>query len=453
MKDVWSAVQDPLREALGDQNYQVWIEPIQFTGIGGDTVHLRVPNRYFGDWVRENFGTTITGELCRHLEAQVRVEFHVDGKAPAPASSPADPVGPGTAKKQTSHDSEPPPSKASPGIALDKTFGNFVVGTCNQFAHAAAQAAAESPGESQYNPLFIYGGTGLGKTHLMHAIGNAMKQRDEQLHVLYVTAEQFTNEMIDALRYRNMPDFRDKYRKRPDVLLIDDVQFFSGKDRTQEELFHTFEDLHKRGKQIVFTADVLPREIKLFAPRLRTRCESGMLADTQPPDVETMLAILRQKSEDMGLTVPADLGQWLANRVRGSIRELEGVLNRLKAISRMHGTPPTIEFAQKHLRGILPEAPSAPTVDAIIQTVASFYGLKIAEIKGTRRLKQIVRPRHVAMFLTRKLTDLSFPEIGRAFGGRDHATVQHACKKIRGLLIKDADLRNAIETVQRMMLR
>ncbi|MCK6501981.1 chromosomal replication initiator protein DnaA [Myxococcota bacterium] len=449
MQDVWSAVQGSLRERLGPQNYEIWIEPIQMLPTSGDAVRLRVPNRYYRDWVRENFGKAITEELHRYLQARVPVEFQVADTGTEDAVDGAEPTEELEPIRPTAGRGLP----TIPGVSADKTFRNFVVGACNQFAHAAAQAAAEAPGEQQYNPLFIYGGTGLGKTHLMHAIGNAMRERDDQVNVVYVTAEQFTNELIDALRYRRMPDFRDRFRKFPDILLIDDVQFLSGKDRTQEELFHTFEDLYKRGKQIVFTADVLPREIEMLEPRLRTRCESGMLADTQPPDMETMVAILRQKSEDMELQLSPELGQWIAGRLRGNVRELEGVLNRLKAAIRLHKVEPSLEVARQHLAGILPEAPTALNADEIIQTVSSFYGLKVGDVKGTRRLKQVVRPRHVAMYLVRTHTELSFPDIGRVFGGRDHATVQHACKKIRALLGKDADLRNTVETIERMLVR
>ena len=227
----------------------------------------------------------------------------------------------------------------------------------------------------------------------------------------------------------------------------------SGKDRTQEEVFHTFQWLNERGRQIVFTADVLPREIRMFEPRLRTRCESGMLADTQPPDMETLLAILRQKAEDKGLVIPDDLGQWIASRVRGNIREVEGVVNRLAAVVRLHRQPLTIPFAQRHLGNVLAEAPAAVNAEHIIQTVANFYNVKISDLKGQRRLKQLVRPRHVAMYLVRSHTEHSFPEIGRMFGGRDHATVQHACKKIRSLVQRDIDIRSAVQTLQRSLGR
>ena len=268
-------------------------------------------------------------------------------------------------------------------------------------------AAADSPGESQYNPLFIYGDTGLGKTHLVHAIGNRIRERNPEARVLYVTAEQFTNELIDSLRYRRM-EFRDQYRKQPTVLLMDDVQFLSGKDRTQEELFHTFEWLNERGRQIVFTSDVLPRDIKGFEPRLRTRCESGMLADTQAPDMETLTAILRQKAEIQGLMIPNEVSQWITARVRGNVRELEGAVNRLSAVTRLRPGPLTMDLARQHLSSMLDDQAVSINADDIMATVANFYNVKVSDLKGSRRLKQLVRPRHVAMFLIRKYTQHSF---------------------------------------------
>jgi chromosomal replication initiator protein len=302
---LWSKVQGSLREKLGAQNFEIWIRPIQMASISGNSVNLEVPNRYYRDWVAANYGPDLNKELEEAIGRPIQLQFHVARKKDVAESTHAEQTVPIVTEL-----------KPIPGVSPDKTFDNFVVGKSNEFAHAAALAAADSPGESQYNPLFIYGDTGLGKTHLVHAIGNRIRQRDPDARVLYVTAEQFTNELIDSLRYRRMPEFRDQYRKQPTVLLIDDVQFFSGKDRTQEELFHTFEWLNERGCQIVFTSDVLPREIKGFEPRLRTRCESGMLADTQAPDMETLIAILRQKAEIQGLHIPDDVSQWITARVR-----------------------------------------------------------------------------------------------------------------------------------------
>ena len=497
MDQVWSQIQGALKDKLGPQNYEIWIRPIRLLLHSGDQIHLHVPNRYYRDWVQQNYGDILAAELNRALSHPVTIHFLTgDEKPPTPASAPAAAAPPqapaaadgarrslftdllpvdaapdssddgddgddgeaedGDGAAYTAEaDTGDSVSRLSgqramhPRVSPDKTFSNFVVGACNQFAHAAAQAASEAPGMPQYNPLFIYGATGLGKTHLMHAIGNQLLSRQPDAHVLYVTAEQFTNDLIDALRYRRMPDFRNRYRVRPTILLMDDVQFVSGKDRTQEELFHTFEWLKERGRQIVFTSDVLPRDIKMFEPRLRTRCESGMLADTQPPDMETMIAILQQKAEDMGLYVPHDLAQYMVSRVRGNIRELEGVLKRLKALCDLHHAQPTIDLARMYLGSVLADEPHALSVEDVVQTVATFFNIKAADLKGKRRLKQFVRPRHLAMWLIRKHTEMSFPDIGRAFGGRDHATVQHACKKIAKALERDADLENTIRLMGR----
>ncbi|MEL6342276.1 MAG: chromosomal replication initiator protein DnaA [Myxococcota bacterium] len=490
MQQVWDQIQDTLKEQVGPQNYEIWIRPIQLAAATGELIHLHVPNRYYRDWVVSNYGDTLKEAFQRDLGHPVSIRFLIGEEQPpetptthgnnaiSPVVSTPPPSGAprSGAPRSGAPPSGAPPSGAPPSgapvpsvvdngvhhtpavpyhptVQIEKTFSNFVVGACNQFAHAAAQAVCDQPGESQYNPLFIYGSTGLGKTHLLHAIGNHFLSQQPDGHVLYVTAEQFTNDVVDALRYRRMHDFRNRYRIRPSILLMDDVQFVSGKERTQEELFHTFEWLKERGRQIVFTSDVLPREIKGFEPRLRTRCESGMIADTQPPDMETMLAILHQKAEDMDLLIPRDLGQYIASRVRGNIRELEGVLKRLKALCELHQTPPTTEFARKYLGTVLADAPQALTAEEIIQTVASFFHIKVSDLKGKRRLKQYVRPRHLAMWLCREQTDLSFPDIGRAFGGRDHATVQHACKKVRKMLDRDADLVNTIKLIERSLGR
>lgn len=431
MVEVWSQVQGSLKRKLGAQNFEIWIRPIQPTRLDHDGVHLQVPNRYYRDWVRDNYGQDLRDELFAALGHPVPVEFRIAGREAVPVH----------------HTQEPAPRQPIPGVAADKVFDNFVVGASNQFAHAAALAVAEAPGDMPYNPLFIYGGTGLGKTHLLHAVGNRIRQDDPGATVLYVTAEQFTNELIDALRYRQMPTFRDKYRKLPTLLLMDDVQFLSGKDRTQEELFHTFEWLKERGRQIVFTADVLPREIRGLEPRLRTRCESGMLADTQPPDLETLVAILHQKADDLGLNLDPEVAQWVAARVRGSIRELEGVLHRLSALCRLHRSPATLLFAQTHLSAVLMNQPRVPQPDFIIERVAEHYEVSPADILGKRRNRPLVLPRHVAMWLIRKLTARSFPDIGRVFQ-RDHATVQHACRKISNQLDQDHQLRRSVEQLE-----
>ena len=439
---LWYKVQGSLREKLGAQNFEIWIRPIQMASISGNSVNLEVPNRYYRDWVAANYGPDLNRELEEAIGRPIQLQFHVASKTTIQSVT------------ETVQTAEKPVKQTTiPGVSPEKTFDNFVVGKSNEFAHAAALAAADSPGETHYNPLFIYGDTGLGKTHLVHAIGNRILQRDPSARVLYVTAEQFTNELIDSLRYRRMPEFRDQYRKQPTVLLMDDVQFLSGKDRTQEELFHTFEWLNERGRQIVFTSDVLPRDIRGFEPRLRTRCESGMLADTQAPDMETLIAILRQKAELQGLMIPDEVSQWITARVRGNVRELEGAVNRLSAVTRLRPGPLTLDLTRQHLSSMLDDQPVSITADDIMSTVANFYNVKVSDLKGSRRLKQLVRPRHVAMFLVRKYTQHSFPEIGRIFGDRDHATVQHAVKKIRSQLNNDIDIQSAIKTLDRNIHR
>jgi len=349
----------------------------------------------------------------------------------------------------------PDPVQAEPAgrpsdsvLPPDKTFEHFVVGGCNQFAHAAARSVADDTTSIRYNPLFIYGGTGLGKTHLMVSVGHQRLATDPTTRVLYVTAEQFTNELIESLRFKRMAEFREKYRHNVDLLLMDDVQFVSGKDRTQEELFHTFEWLRERGRQIVFTADVLPREIRGFEPRLRTRCESGMLADMQPPDLETLVAILHEKAAGCGRTFPPDVAAYVASRVRGSIREIEGVVHRIDALCDLYGQPASIGFVRAHLGHVLPDGPPAPEAEDIVREVASAFQVQVAQLLGRQRVRRLVRPRHVAMYLVRKHTGASFPEIGRRFR-RDHTTVQHGCRKIEAALQTDMELRQAVHAIER----
>jgi len=460
--EIWSQIKALLKKRVGKQDYEIWIDPIQVSQKDDNNIYLSVPNRYYREYIQPNYGVMIQTELRKKYGRAIGVHFEIaneDSSSKTPASSDASPHSIKEPTRPTILDTKTTEiplntqhsNQNQMAFSADKTFDNFVVGGCNQFAYAASHAVAESPGDPQYNPLFIYGPTGLGKTHLVHAIGNKLLQLNPSAHVVYVTGEQFTNNLIDALRFRDMREFRERYRNSPTVLLMDDVQFISGKDRTQEELFHTFEWLKERGRQIVFTADVLPREILGFEPRLRSRCESGMIADTHPPDMETMLAILRQKAEDMNLDMPDDLGQFIATRIaRGNIRELEGALNRLKMMCGLLKESPTIDFARAHLGDMFTEQ-HVLTPDDVIQTVADFFNIKVIDLKGKRRLKQFVRPRHISMYLMRKHTEHSFPEIGRIFNGRDHATVQHACKKIQGLIDQDADLGHPIAHIERLL--
>lgn len=324
------------------------------------------------------------------------------------------------------------------------TFEKFVVGSCNQFAHAAAKATAEMPGTT-YNPLFIYGGVGLGKTHLMHAIGHTIKSRSPHMRVAYITSERFMNELINAIRFNKTPAFRDKYRSI-DVLLMDDVQFMAGKERTQEEFFHTFNTLHNGQKQIVVSSDCPPREIPTLEERLHSRFEWGLIADLEPPDLETKVAILKRKADMDGIRLDDDIAIYMAGKVKSNVRELEGSLVRLVAISSMKGVPLSKALAQESMKNILDsERPMGVTLDQITRTVASHYDLTIDEIKSKNNSRAIAVPRQVAMYLCKRLTRHSFPEIGREFGGKHHTTVMHSVDKIDALCREDRNFHREVK--------
>ncbi|MCB9764087.1 MAG: chromosomal replication initiator protein DnaA [Alphaproteobacteria bacterium] len=448
MSSLWEDVRHRIEQRVGAQNYEIWIKPIRLLALNGKNAELEVPNRYYLDWVQDNYADVLAEELSEQAGHALQLHFTVEAHADAP-DDPHQAIAPPPIASDGISDrgSRNHPGRTRVGVPPDKTFDNYVVGACNQFAHAAALAVADFPGQN-YNPLFVFGGTGLGKTHLVQAIGNRIASQNPKAGIVYTTAEDFVNEMIRALRFKKMEEFRARYRGYADVLVIDDIQFLSGKDRSQAEFFHTFEALKNSGRQIILTADVLPREIDKLEPRLRTRFEGGLLADIQAPDLETLIAILHRKGDSLGLEVPDDLATWISQRVRGNIRELEGALNRLAALHRFYNEPLSIEFARRHLSNLLDDEPQALTPERIMREVARFYSIKVSDIKGSRRLKAVVRPRQIAMYLSRRHTGLSFPDLGRAFGGRDHSTVQHACKQIQKLTAKDPDLRQHVETLE-----
>jgi len=329
------------------------------------------------------------------------------------------------------------------GLNPRYTFEKFVVGSCNQFGHAAAKATAESPGAT-YNPLFLYGGVGLGKTHLMHAIGHHIKQNNSHLKVAYITSERFMNEMINAIRFNRTPAFRDKYRSI-DVLLMDDIQFMAGKERTQEEFFHTFNTLHNGQKQIIVSSDCPPREIPTLSERLHSRFEWGLIADLEPPDLETKVAILKRKADMNGIELADDIAIYMAGKVKTNVRELEGSLVRLIAISSMKGVPLSKSLAQESMKNILDaERPPGLTIDNIARTVASHYKMSIDQVKSKNNSRAVAVPRQVAMYLCKRLTTHSFPEIGREFGGKHHTTVMHSVEKITKLYKEDRNFHNEI---------
>jgi len=449
IQSFWDKTLIQLEKRMGSQPFDIWIKPISIISVEDDCVALEVPNRYYSEWVNENHNEDILNALrITSLSFQIApiksitYSFNTDETVTDNVTHKED------KKSEPSLDNRHSDQLAnSHRLDSKMTFGNFVIGACNQFAHAASLAVSEFPG-SNYNPLFIYGCTGLGKTHLTQAIANQMISQDPNCRVRYATSESWVNEMINALRFKKMDEFRARYRDEIDILLLDDIQFIGGKDRSQEEFFHTMEELKNSGRQIIVTSDVLPREIDKLEPRLRTRFEGGLLADIQPPDHETMIAILRKKCDALKIELPSDLENWIATRVRGNIRELEGALNRLAALSSFLSSPITIEFAQKHLSNLYIEERKPITVDNVMLATARLYGIRVSDMKASRKMKEVAFPRQVAMYLARKHTNLSFPDLGRAFV-RDNSTVQYGCKKIDKQQKTDPDLRHTIQTIEK----
>jgi chromosomal replication initiator protein len=437
-QSLWTAAVSRIEGQLGKPSFEVFVKTMRPLGIRGDTVTFAVPNRAAKDWIESRFLGLIQSELRRIAGRPVTVELTVS-ESPPPAL-------PSAAR-------EPAPVRTIDGLALSPkyTFETFVVGSGNRFAHAAARAVAEAPGRA-YNPLFIYGGVGLGKTHLLQAIGHHVVGHESLYRVAYVSSEKFTNELINSIRDDRMIEFRHKYRN-VDVLLIDDIQFLAGKERTQEEFFHTFNTLHEATRQIIITSDKPPKEIPTLEERLRSRFEWGLIADIQPPDLETRIAILRKKAEVDGIYLPDEVAEFIAQRITTNIRELEGALVRVVAYATLTRSAITSALAEEVLRELLPASrPSAVTIQAIQQTVADYFGIRLEEMRAKRRTKAVAFPRQVAMYLARELTDASLPRIGEAFGGRDHTTVMHACDRVKHALQQDphlaASLKRLMERLQ-----
>ena len=433
MKPTWDQAVQELKAEMEEAVWECWFPPLRYLDAQGDTVHVEVPNRYFGDYFEENFKT----DVCRKLEAltgrstDLSITVSSNGRSPLEAApADADLSGYQMSRKQT--------------------FDTFVVGESNKFAHAACQNVASKPGEN-FNPLFIFGGVGVGKTHLLNAIGNDVVTHDPSSRVLYLSAEQFLNDMVNSLRHQRMERFHARYRQRCDVLLVDDIHFLSGKKQTQEEFFHTFNALHSAGRQIVVTSDRYPREIEDIEERLRTRFEWGLVADIQPPELETRVAILHKKADAENITLPDDVALFIASNVQANVRELEGVLTRLQAFSAFYGRPITLDFAKTALGDVAGPRENRLTIERIQEQVARFFNIQVKDLKSARRNKFIARPRQIAMYLSREHTAHSFPEIGGAFGKRHHTTVMHACDTIRKRLEKDADLRSKVASIERSL--
>ena len=438
MTGIWEEVLGFIQSRMGDEVIETWFEPIKLGELNGRKATIVVPNKFFGEWLGRNYREVIGEALqaVRPVEGgKVDVEFIV-GKSTAPVDAAEMHKQPSVRHSARVHRQLPNPKY---------TFKNFVVGASNQFAHAASLAVAEAPAKA-YSLFFIYGGVGLGKTHLLNSIGNFVMEKGD-LRIAYVTTEQFTNEVINSIRYDKMMELRRRYRNI-DMLLIDDIQFLAGKERTQEEFFHTFNALYEARKQIVLSSDRFPKEMPSMEERLRSRFEWGLIADLQQPDVETRIAILRKKSEDENIAVGDDVIHLLAQGLKSNIRELEGALIRLGAYSALTGQAITADMAKTILRDLLGSPKKVITLEDIQDVVARRFQVKVSELKSKRRTKTVVHPRQIAMYLSRELTDASFPEIGRDFGGKDHTTIIHACRQIEKAMDNDASLRTTVERLK-----
>jgi len=446
MSKLWQDALAQLEANLNPQHFATWIKPLHLVRIERDLVILEVSNRFVLDWVRDNYAKMIQQVLADLSAVSYRLQINVAGQAKEAEQSKL--------RHKETREVRPvqaeviPQSDAATEINLNRkyTFEEFVAGSSNQFAFAAAMAVANNPATT-YNPLFIYGGVGLGKTHLINAIGNTLLKKSPSMRVCYYTSEKFTNELINSLRYQRMDEFHKKFRSM-DVLLIDDIQFIAGKERTQEEFFHTFNTLYESHKQIVVTSDKFPKEIPGLEERLRSRFEWGLIADIQPPDVETKQAILNMKAEQNHIDLPKEVSLFLANASCSNVRELEGLLIRLGAFSSLTATPITLEMARQTLKDILVERTREVTIDEIIKRVAHHYNIKVTDLKSPKRLKAVVLPRQIAMFLARQLTSSSYPEIGERFGGKDHSTIIHAIRKIEKLLEENYQMRQTVEMLK-----
>ncbi len=428
-KNTWDRVLGRIETKVNPRSFNTWFKPTHLVGEEGGALRVRVPNTWYVEWLQSNYRSVIE-EALRELELpEVSVRF-------VPADRDALP-------DATQGDTAVAPGPAGEAAALNPRyrFETFVVSSCNQFAHAAALAVAEQPGGA-YNPLYIYGGVGLGKTHLMQAIGSSLGSR--ACRMCYLSTERFMNELINAIRFEKTLEFKDKYRN-VDLLLIDDIQFLEGKERTQEEFFHTFNTLYDARRQIVITGDCAPREIPTLQERLRSRFEWGLIADIQPPDLETKVAILRKKSEAHGVTLPDDVGVLVASNTGSNVRELEGALLRLIAEASFSRREIALDMAKETLKDLLGAQAPAVTVENIQKLVANYYDLKVSELKSRNNSPQIAFPRQIAMYLCKRMTPCSLPEIGRRFGGKHHSTVIHAIKKIDTRRVQEKEFDRLLE--------
>ncbi len=430
LDDFWDRILLALDGRVPVSALESWFHPCRLVAITGDHVRVAAPDKSTRDWLTLSHADALQAAAREVLGGHPRVTVEVDRDAPAPPPRfPRD----GAAREHVT------------GLASRYTFETFVVGNSNQFAQAACQAVADLPSKA-YNPLFIYGGVGLGKTHLLHAVGHQIASLFPSLRLLYISSERFTNDLINAIRYDRMAEFRAKYRSI-DLLLMDDIQFISGKERTQEEFFHTFNDLYEGHKQIVISSDSAPKEIPDIEERLRSRFEWGLIADIQPPDFETRVAILKKKAELERARIPDDVAYLIAGRIKSNIREIEGSLTRIIAYCSLNGTEMTVVVAEKVLSELWGDDDKVISIEHIQRKAAEFFSVKLSDMRAKNRAKGVALPRQIAMYLARQLTHLSLAEVGRAFGGKDHTTVLHAVAKIQALLQDDPKFKKTLDTL------
>ncbi|MBI2929007.1 MAG: chromosomal replication initiator protein DnaA [Verrucomicrobia bacterium] len=448
---IWASAQELLRSMLNSETYNLWFAPIRAAALEGETVTLDVANEFCEVWLKDNYLGLLQDVLAHAAGQHLKVKFRVGAGGPATGGALAT-EGKAPKPKAAEEPAERPVAGRELLFNPKNTFDTFVVGKNNEFAHAAALAVAQTPGKS-YNPLFVYGGVGLGKTHLLHAVGHYVISHKRSARVAYMTSEKFTNEYIDAIQNSQLVRFRKKYRQT-DVLLIDDIQFLAGKERIQEEFFHTFNALHEAHKQIVLTCDRPASEIQNLEQRLVSRFEWGLVTDLQPPDVETRVAILRKKEKSMGVALPDEIINFLAHRIRTNIRRLEGALIRVASYASLTGKTLTIEVVEGLLREVLhEEGRCVISIESIQKRVADHYDIRLADMTSKRRPENIAFPRQIAMYLSRNLTESSLNTIGEAFGGRDHGTVLHACRLVKDRMEVDPGVRQVVNYLEKQLLR
>ena len=428
MEDLWKRSLELTKERIKSQNYKNWLEPISFISAKDGVLTLKVPNKFFKQWLTENYISIIKNILFELTSINYNVNFLVSDKKE---------------KKNGISDNSKQYLRLRGNLNSKYTFENFVVGSCNGIAHAHSVAIARSPG-GKHNPLFIYGGVGLGKTHLLNAIGHEILNTQSNLNIHYLNSEEFMNELINSIHYNKMNNFRNKYRNSCGILLVDDIHFIGGKERTQDEFFHIFNYLYNSRRQIVITSDNYPKNIPQLKERLKSRFESGLIACIKPPEMETKIAILKKKAELDEIDLPNEVAMLLASNNKSNIRELEGCLLNLAALASINNSSITLDLAQEVLQNFLQYKKENPSVEQIQKTVAKHFNIKISDLISNKKMKVFAFPRQIAMYICRKLTNHSFPEIGSKFGGKDHSTVIYAVKKIESKIKEDLVLENNI---------